>query len=255
MPHPQTVHAIVLSTIRYGESSRIARLATRELGVQHVIAKGAARPRSRIGGALQFLSEGQAMLLLSRSGDLHTLTAFDVIRAHGPLGERLDRFAVGAALAEVMLRFAPPAPCPAAWELLHDALALLDVASGDVVDTLGLRMIWRLVSVLGYEPAVEVCARDGATLPGDVPVTFSMTDGGVLCARCGSGHAGAHLRPADRADLVALLDPDADLPALDRPHEAAHRRLLARWIRTQQGDGLSTPAVDFFEQRPWEPAA
>ncbi len=255
MPQPQTVQAIVLSTIRYGESSRIARLATRELGVQHVIAKGAARPRSRIGGALQFLSEGQAMLLPSRSGDLHTLTAFDVSRAHGPLGERLDRFAVGAALAEVMLRFAPPAPFPAAWELLHDALALLDVASGDVVDTLGLRMLWRLVSVLGYEPVVDSCARDGAALPREAAVTFSMTDGGTLCGGCGAGHAGAHLRPADRADLAALLDPDAELPTLDRAHEAAHRRLLARWIRTQQGDGHSTPAVDFFEQRPWEPAA
>jgi len=255
MPPPQAVQAIVLSTIRYGESSRIARLATRELGVQHVIAKGAARPRSRIGGALQFLSEGQAMLLPSRSSDLHTLTAFDVTRAHGPLGERLDRFAVGAALAEVMLRFAPPAPFPAAWELLHDALALLEVASGDVVDTLGLRMIWRLVSVLGYEPVVDSCARDGDPVPADASVTFSMADGGILCGRCGAGHAGAHLRPEDRADLAALLDADADLPALDRPHEAAHRRLLARWIRTQQGDGHSTPAVDFFEQRPWEPAA
>ena len=44
---PITTPAIVLTTIRYGETSKIARLATRDLGVQSAIAKGASRPRSR----------------------------------------------------------------------------------------------------------------------------------------------------------------------------------------------------------------
>ena len=48
--------AIVLSALRYSESSKIVRLATRELGVQSAIAKGALRPRSRFGAALQLLS-------------------------------------------------------------------------------------------------------------------------------------------------------------------------------------------------------
>ena len=39
--------ATVLSTIPYGETSRIARLATRDQGVVSVIAKGARRPKSR----------------------------------------------------------------------------------------------------------------------------------------------------------------------------------------------------------------
>ena len=47
--------AIVLSTLRYSETSKIVRLATREHGVQSAIAKGALRPRSRYGAALQFL--------------------------------------------------------------------------------------------------------------------------------------------------------------------------------------------------------
>ena len=48
--------AIVLATLRYGETSKIVRLATREQGIQSAIAKGAMRPRSRYGAALQALS-------------------------------------------------------------------------------------------------------------------------------------------------------------------------------------------------------
>ncbi|MBK8004156.1 MAG: recombination protein O N-terminal domain-containing protein [Gemmatimonadetes bacterium] len=41
-----TTPAIVLATWRYGETSKIVRLATQDLGVQGVIAKGALRPRA-----------------------------------------------------------------------------------------------------------------------------------------------------------------------------------------------------------------
>ena len=39
-----TTPAIVLSALRYSETSKIVRLATRDHGVQSAIAKGALRP-------------------------------------------------------------------------------------------------------------------------------------------------------------------------------------------------------------------
>ena len=52
-----STQAIILSTLRYGETSKIVRLATREHGVQRAIAKGASRPRSRFGAALLVISQ------------------------------------------------------------------------------------------------------------------------------------------------------------------------------------------------------
>ena len=49
--------AIVLSAIRYSETSKIVRLATRDHGVISAIAKGASRPKSRFGGALNSLRD------------------------------------------------------------------------------------------------------------------------------------------------------------------------------------------------------
>ncbi len=55
-----TTPAVVLQTYRYSETSKVVRLATRDLGVQSAIAKGALRPKSRFGAGLELLSEGVA---------------------------------------------------------------------------------------------------------------------------------------------------------------------------------------------------
>jgi DNA repair protein RecO (recombination protein O) len=100
--------ALVLSTLKYSESSKIVRLATRDLGVQSAIAKGARRPRSRFGAALQVLSEGHAQLYVRDHRELHTLAAFDLARVPVRLAEDLERYAAASVLAELMARFAPP---------------------------------------------------------------------------------------------------------------------------------------------------
>lgn len=243
--------AIVISTMRYGETSRIARLATRDLGIQSVIAKGALRPRSRFGAALHLLSEGMAHVIPSKRSDLHTLAAFDLARVRVDLAQRMDRFASASVLAEVMLRFAPAASHPPSFDLLRGALDTLEVAPAAAVDPLSLRMTWHLVSVLGFEPAIHQCARDGAAIATGRPMMFSTADGGLLCPGCAAGQSGPRLTPDDHQALMALVDPALELPALDEPHLAAHRRLLARYIRYHLGDGSPLPALEFWERRPW----
>ena len=246
--------AIVLSTLRYGETSKIVRLATREHGVQSAIAKGALRPRSRFGAALQLLSEGQAQYIAKEHRELHLLTAFDLQHLHVGLAGDLARYATASALAEVMMRFAPADPHPESYELFRDALHALETAPRAEVDALGFRVLWHLVSALGFAPSLDACVRDGTMLSQDGPLPFSTHEGGALCPSC-AAQQGATQLPADaRADLVALLDPEAALPALDDRHGAAHRRLLARYVHHHLGEGAELPALDFWLRRPWVPA-
>jgi len=246
-----TTPAIVLSALRYSETSKIVRLATREMGVQSAIAKGALRPKSRFGAALQLLSDGTAQLIVRDHRELHTLTVFDVARVRVGLAGDLERYSVASALAEVMLRFAPPDPHPESYDLLLHGLDELERAPAADVVALGLRMLWALVSVLGFEPALDACVRDGAPLDGDGPIAFSTREGGALCAACAATHGSTRL-PADaRAALHALMDPAVDLPVLDEPNAAAHRRLAARFVRFHLAEGADLPALEFWERRPW----
>ncbi|HKW42114.1 MAG TPA: DNA repair protein RecO [Gemmatimonadales bacterium] len=251
-----TTPAVVLQTYRYSETSKVVRLATRDLGVQSAIAKGALRPKSRFGAGLELLSEGTAQLYFRETRELHTLGAFDLTNLRRELAAEVGRFAGAAALAEVMLKMAPPAPLPAAYDALLVALDALASAPAGRTDATAVRAIWRLVAVLGFAPSLTACVRDGAAIePGSEPVLFSIGDGGAFCSRCapasGSPESPTRLPAQAYRDLVALNDPRADLPELDPAHCAAHRRLVARFVRYRLGDAGSLSALDFWERRAW----
>lgn len=246
--------AIVLSSLHFSETSKIVRLATREHGVQSGIAKGALRPKSRFGGALQVLSEGQAQLLMKEGRELNTLTGFDLRKLHVDLASDLERYANASTLSEVMLRFAPSDPHPESFDVFRDALDQLAGVDPEQSGAMGFRLLWQLVSALGYAPALDACVIDGRALAADGPLPFSTREGGALCAGCSAQHDATRLAPRDRRDLLSLLDLDTPLPTLDQRHAAAHRRLLARYIRYHLGEGHSLPALEFWIQRPWAAA-
>ncbi len=242
--------AIILSTVRYSESSKIVRLATRELGVQSAIAKGARRPRSRFGAALQVLSGGQAQLYVRDHRELHTLAAFDLARLPVRLAEDLERYAAASVLAELMVRFAPADAHAESFDALREALAALESVEPAEVRPLGVRTVWQLVSVLGFAPALDACVRDGAPLPAGA-LAFSPPEGGALCARCAPSDGGTRLPERARNDLAQLLDGGAPLPALDARHAAAHERLAGRYIRWHLAEGAELPALEFWTRRAW----
>jgi DNA repair protein RecO (recombination protein O) len=244
-----TTPAIILSTLRYSESSKIVRLATREHGVQSAIAKGALRPRSRFGASLQLLSEGTAHVIILQRRELQLLTAFDVGRVHVGLAANLGRYSAAMAMAEVMLKFAPPDPDPGVFDFLVSALGVLEEATGSELDALGLRLLWLLVSALGFAPALDACVLDGNPVRQDGELLFSTHEGGALCPVCARRFTSARLPEQARGDLRALLDPASPLPVLDPAHAAAHRRLLARFITHHLADGAALPALAFWEQQ------
>jgi DNA repair protein RecO (recombination protein O) len=247
-----TTRAIVLAAVQYGDTSKIVKLATRDLGVQSAIAKGALRPKSRFGAALQLFSEGPADLYLKDTRELQTLGAFDAQRVRLGLTADVARWAAAAAAAELMLRFAQPDPQPDVFDMLRTGLDALESAPAERVDATGLRLLWQLIAVFGFAPTLEVCARDGRVLPEEGPLAFSALEGGALCTACARGRAVVTLEPPHRMALAALLDPWADLPSLEAKAAAAHRRLYARYVRAHLTDGAPLPAHDFWLGRSWE---
>ena len=249
--------AVVLQTFRYSETSKIVRLATRDLGVQSAIAKGVLRPRSPFGAALETLSEGVAQLYHKETRDLQTLAAFDVTELRRDLARDLGRFAGAAALAEVMLKMAPAAPLPAAYDTFIRALDALAAAEARHADAVAVRWLWLLVGVLGFAPELDACVRDGAPVASNGGegggVAFSTADGGVLCSACAGGgpQPPTRLPPHAYRDLLALNDAGAELPALDAAHAAAHRRLVSRFVRHHMGESGPLSAMDFWEQHAW----
>jgi DNA repair protein RecO (recombination protein O) len=237
--------AVVLHAFPYGETSRIVRLATPHFGVQSVIAKGATRPKSPFGGRLQALSEGVAEFYHRPHRDLQTLRSFDVTNQHATLASDVQRYAAATALAELVLRFAQEEPQPGVYEGLAAALDVLVAADDDTVTYAALAALWHEIVILGFAPTVDACVRCGRPLGARAP--FSLAEGGLLCERCARGAGRGALGPDDRGALRAFVAGSYDVPALEPKHLAAHRHLLARFIRRHVADDRELPALAFWE--------
>lgn len=234
--------AIVLHGFDYRETSRIVRLATREAGVVSVIARGAKRPKSRFGQGLDLFTSGIAHVTIQPGRDLHTLTGFDATRARPELAASLERFAASAALGELCMRFASEDEGGAIHDALAAGLDAIGVAGDTEVGGETLSAAWRLVSELGFAPALDTCALCHRALADDEVVRFGHRSGGALCRLCGALVPGARTLPAEARLTLLRWAREEQVPALDAPTLRAHLRLLREFVEEHLGDGRALRA-------------
>ena len=116
----------------------------------------------------------------------------------------------------------------------HGKTSLVRALTGVDTDRLPEEKRRGITIDLGFAPELNACVRDGNAVSGTV--AFSAAEGGVLCAACAGLKPPTRLPPKAYGDLRALNDEAADIPALDIAHAAAHRRLVARFIRHHLGE-------------------
>jgi DNA repair protein RecO (recombination protein O) len=211
--------AIVLKVTPFSETSKIVRLLSRDHGLVSVLARGARRAKSRSGAGLDLFAVGTATVRIKVQTDLHTLTGFELTRAHSHIADDVARFGAASALAELALKCAPAEPHPESFAALEDGLDALDRASAGEEDAAALAACWRLVVALGFEPVLDRCAVCGAPVQG--ALAFSAVQGGALCTthQRGADHP-TRLVPEDRDALHALLEGRWPDPPLDARHAA-----------------------------------
>ena len=238
--------AIVLHAADYLESSRIFRLATREAGVQSVVARGARNSRRRFGSAVDLFAQGQAQVEMRPGRDLHALVSFDVTDAHSGLAEHLARFSAASAIAEVAMRVVHEESAPLVFDGLSRALSELAARDGERTITTALGALWRLVRDVGFSPSINQCAECHTSIPVDTELFFSHLGGGVLCIRCGARSPGGRRLPATARDALAgwLSDNDPELTILDA---RAHQRLLREFMGHHLTDGRPLRAFAVWE--------
>src|SRR5690349_8780772 len=134
MPALRT-EAVVLHVFDYLETSRILRIATRDAGVQSVLARGARRSKSRYGSALDLFASGTAEIYVKPGRDLHTLASFDVSHSRGRLAGDLERFMAASAIAEMAMRFGTGEGHTELYDALVATLdSIADNAAGASID-------------------------------------------------------------------------------------------------------------------------
>lgn len=171
--------AVVLRTQRLGEADRIVTLLGKERGKVRAVARGVRRTSSKFGARLEPFMVVDVQCYAGRN--LDTVTQAVTLAAYGrDLVDDYSRYSAASVIVEAAERIAEAEPSPQQYTLVIGALRALTIgarASQDILDSYLLRAL----SLAGWAPALDDCARCGAPGPHE---RFSVQLGGVVCARC-----------------------------------------------------------------------
>jgi DNA repair protein RecO (recombination protein O) len=249
MPLLQT-DAVVLHVATYLESSLILRLATREAGVQSVVARGARSSRKRFGNALDLFAEGQAQIQTKPGRDLHALNGFDVTRARPAIGADLGRFTAASGMAECVLRLVHEEAAPSVYDTLVRGFDRLAGAPPEETIGVALGALWQLVGEVGFRPVIDRCAECHGALDPSADVRFLGAVGGALCVPCARlAPGGRLLPPAARVAITRWLDGES--VTLEPVEARAHQRLLREFLALHLPDNRPLKAFQVWEQGRW----
>ncbi len=196
---------VVLRVQKLGEADRIVTVLTRTHGRVRAVAKGVRRTRSRFGASVEPFSHVDLQLWEGKGG-LDTVTQADSLRAYGQvLVADYPRYTAGTAVLETAERLTAEEREPSLRLFLLVVGALRALVGEPVLRDPGLVLdafLLRAMTVAGYAPALQDCARCGAPGPHRA---FSVPAGGTVCPVCRPAGA-ASPSPAALALMVDLLE-------------------------------------------------
>ena len=173
--------AVVLRTQKLGESDRIVTVLTKSHGRKRVVARGVRKTSSRIGARLEPFSLVDVQCYEGRT--LDSVNQVEALASYGAdLSQDYQRWTAGQAMLETAERLTSEEGEPAVQQFLLLVGGLRTLAndeheSGLILDSFLLRSL----SVAGWAPTFEECARCGA---GGPHRAFHPAAGGALCVDC-----------------------------------------------------------------------
>lgn len=228
MPLRET-EAVVLRTYRLGEADKIASLFTRQWGRLRAVARGARRPRSRFGSALEPLTLVQALIFERENRDLLRMNSAELIESFFDMQKDYRLQVAAQFVVEVAERFLPEREVnERAFRLLLAVLRALK-RSGEVTRPLVYFDYW-LLKLAGFLPDFTRCQGCGRAL-GEGLGYYGPGSEGLTCAPCRVGSATCSVSAEALATVLA-----------------ACREPLDNWILTEKATPGCREARLFFEE-------
>ncbi|MEI6306294.1 MAG: DNA repair protein RecO [Deltaproteobacteria bacterium] len=195
----EKLQAIVLSTIDYGDSDRIASLFTLERGRIKAFARGARKSQKRFGPALETFARINTQIRVKDEG-LSTLQQADIVSIYPAIRGNLHRIAHAIYACELVDAMTPEGhPLPRLYRLLTARLERLEEEAAIEEDRRFFEI--NLLNILGYRPPLENCSRCEA--PFGNTGAFQQQSGEPVCPAC--TNSGRQIKAETLRSLQACL--------------------------------------------------
>lgn len=200
-PRVYKTEAIVLKKINLGEADNIVTLYTPNFGKIRAVAKGVRRPKSKLGGHIELLT--QSTFLLAQGRNLDIITQSQTIESFLPLRTNLWRTGCAIYIAELVDQFTvEQVENYPVYRLLQNSLNWLCVARNSQIALRYFEL--NLLSQLGYLPELYVCPNCRSQLTPRMNL-FSATDGGVICSDCAKAKTMVRPLTVDALKIMRFL--------------------------------------------------
>jgi DNA repair protein RecO (recombination protein O) len=191
---------VILKQSKLGEFDKIVTIYTPEFGKLRAVAKGACRPKSKLGGNIEPLTH--SLMLLAKGRNLDIVTQSQTINGFLALKSDLWRMACGLYILELIDSFTVEGgENRSLFDLLLDTLNQL--SEPDSNEAILRYFELHLLNYLGYRPQLRRCVNCDLPLK---PVVnfFSPSRGGLLCPHCNS-EAAHHYEQIEAISLKPSL--------------------------------------------------
>lgn len=179
--------AVVLRSMKYGDTSKIVTFYTHQFGKLKGIAKGARRRENKFGASLEPMSYVSLVLYKKEHRELHLISQCDSIQSYGNIQNSIDKISVGLSILELTDKLShDEEENHPLFSLIVETLSALDRNSMNIY-SLGRSFQLRFVSLLGYAPSLDVCVECGKSLmeyEGQSSVGIQLLKGAMLCSEC-----------------------------------------------------------------------
>lgn len=170
---------IVLSGIKFKESSKILTIYTRELGKIKVLGQGVMKPKSKGIASTEVFAHSEFDLKKGRN--FYYINSVYLIDSYHNLRNSMDTLFLGFYILELMDKtIHEEEHNPILFDLLNKALT--SIKNGEEPLLIAVAFQLKFVSFMGYRPQLDICSSCGKT---NSPLwRFSSAKGGVFCERC-----------------------------------------------------------------------
>ena len=225
MPLKKT-EAIVLKSLRQGETSKILTLYTRAFGKLTVIAKGARSVRSKFGGSLEPVNYISIVFYEKETREIQLLSQADIIEFFAGIKRSVEKTALAMAVCELVNNLEIGIePNPSLFKLHLEALRAIN-QNENPMNTLRAFQV-KLLNILGIRPDLTTCMKCKSQKQGTV--TFDITLASFICEACS---------PNQAAGMILSADSFHALRSFQRDSLASLNGLLTSAISYQQVDGF-----------------
>lgn len=174
----EKIDGMVMKTSDYSETHKIVTIFSKKLGKFNAIARGAKKPKSRMAAVTQPFIYAQFFVYVNKG--LSTIQQGEIINSNRLIREDIIKTAYAAYVAELTDKIMEEKE-PDLYIFNQFQYTMNYIAENEEAEIPVMMYEMKLYKKGGFAPTINRCVNCGGN---EIPMSFSLNEGGLLCSRC-----------------------------------------------------------------------